>query len=221
MKLVRVEFHCHTRYSKDSLLEPQTLLQACRRKKINRIVITDHNSIEGAQRAKEIDPQRVIIGEEVMTQSGELLAVFVQELIPPGLTVEETIRRLRDQNAFICVSHPFDQMRNGHWDLAALEEIAPLVDAIETFNARCVLPEANKKAQEFAAKHGKLQIAGSDAHTAFELGKATLRLPDFQDADGLRESLEHAQAEVSASPPWIHFTSRYAVWRKTLARLIK
>jgi len=221
MKPVRVEFHCHTRYSKDSLVEPQTLLQACRKKRIDRIVITDHNTIEGAQRAKEIDPERVIIGEEVMTQSGELLAVFVQELIPPGLTVEETIRRLRDQNAFICVSHPFDQMRNGHWDLASLEEIAALVDAIETFNARCMWPDANKRAREFAAKHGKLQLVGSDAHTAFELGKATLRLPDFQDAAGLRESLEYAQPEVSASPLWIHVTSRYALWRKKLAKLIK
>ncbi len=216
MKTIRTEFHCHTRYSKDSLLDPQTLLEVSRRKKIDRLVITDHNTIEGALRAQEIEPERVIVGEEIMTLAGELLAFFLKEEIPPGLPPDETITRLRAQNAFICVSHPFDHLRKGHWNLSKLEEIVPHVDAIETFNARCMWPGFNDKAREFARKHNKLEIVGSDAHAAFELGKATLRLSDFHDSASLEESLRHAQPEVSLSAPWVHLTSRYAVWRKKI-----
>src|SRR5574341_256822 len=143
--MLRVEFHCHTIYSRDSLTRPEGLLAACRRKGIDRVVITDHNTIAGALLCQQIDPQRFIVGEEILTQAGELLAAYVQEEVPPGLEPKEAIRRLRDQGAFISVSHPFDTMRKGHWSLELLLEIAPLVDAIETFNARCYLPVYNTR----------------------------------------------------------------------------
>ncbi|HLE16473.1 MAG TPA: PHP domain-containing protein, partial [Anaerolineales bacterium] len=136
--MLRVEFHCHTYRSKDSLASIEKLLQTCRRKGIDRLVITDHNTTAGAQEAQALDPERVIAGEEIMTQSGELLCAFVTEEIPKGLPPLEAIHRLRQQEAFISVSHPFDVMRNGHWQLPDLLAILPYVDAIETFNARCM-----------------------------------------------------------------------------------
>jgi predicted metal-dependent phosphoesterase TrpH len=216
--MLRVEFHCHTIYSKDSLLQPEQLLAACRRKGIDRVVITDHNTIAGAQRAVELDPQRVIVGEEIMTAQGELLAAFVQEEIPAGLQPLEAITRLRQQGAFISVSHPFDATRKGHWELPALLEIAPLVDAIETFNARCMSAKSNSRAQEFASEHRLLGTAGSDAHTAFELGRAAMLLPDFRDAASLKAILHQARFETRLSSPLVHFTSRYATWNKRLRK---
>lgn len=53
---LRTEFHCHTVYSKDSLTQPEKLVQTCKHKRIDRVVVTDHNSIIGALRCKEIDP---------------------------------------------------------------------------------------------------------------------------------------------------------------------
>ena len=216
MKKVRAEFHCHTVYSKDSLLHPRDLLQACRRKNIDRLVVTDHNTIAGALHAQDIDPTRVIVGEEIMTQSGELLAIFVKEEIPAGLPPEEVIHRLRAQDAFIGISHPFDRTRKGHWDLSTLEEIISLVDAVEIFNARCMWPDFNSQAQEFARKHSRLAIVGSDAHTAYEVGQASMLLSDFHDSTSLKASLARAAHASSLSPPWIHLSSRYAVWRKKL-----
>lgn len=216
--MVVVETHCHTRSSRDSLVSPESLLAACRRKGLDRIIITDHNTIAGALRAKELDAERVIVGEEILTTAGELLAFFVREEIPPRLSPLETIALLREQGAFISVSHPFDRLRKGHWDLPDLLAIAPLVDAVETFNARCMWPGFNDQAQAFAREHGLLGTAGSDAHTAFELGKARMLLPDFHDAPSLKEAIRQARYELSLSAPWIHFTSRYAVWRKKLAR---
>ena len=213
----KVELHCHTNYSKDSLTPPEKLLIACQRKGIDRVVITDHNTIQGALAARELDPERVILGEEIMTQGGELLAFFVREHVPPGLPPEETIARLRDQGAFISVAHPFDNLRKGYWRLPDLLAILPLVDAIETFNARCVRPPANRQAQAFARERNLVGTVGSDAHTPGELGAAFLWMLEFNDAASFKLSLAQAEPRLSLSPPWVHLNSRYAVWMKKLS----
>jgi hypothetical protein len=214
----RVEFHCHTIYSKDSLMRPEAMLAACRRKGIDRIIVTDHNTLAGALYAQRLDAGRVIVGEEIMTSQGELLAAFVSEEIPAGLPPKEAIRRLREQGAFISVSHPFDHLRSGRWKAEELLEIVPLIDAIEIFNARCIQPEFNRQAEDFARQHGLAGTVGSDAHTAFELGRATLLLAEFGDAEGLRQALSAALPRVTLSSPWVHVTSRFAVWYKKRAK---
>src|SRR5512132_3155538 len=150
---LKVEFHCHTIYSKDSLTRPRDLVAVCRRKGIDRVVVTDHNTIAGARAAQALDPERVIVGEEIMTTRGEILAAFVTEEIPPGLTPQETIRRLKEQGAFISVSHPFDTQRKGGWKEPDLLEILSDVDAIEVYNSRCMLPRFNREARQFAEKY--------------------------------------------------------------------
>lgn len=212
--MLTTEFHCHTAFSRDSLTRIEALLNACRQKGIDRLAITDHNTIAGALRAKELDPGRVIIGEEIMTRQGELLALFVREEIPAGLSPLEAISRLREQGAFISVSHPFDVLRKGHWKLPALLEITPLVDAIETFNSRCLWPASNWKALAFARRHGLRGTAGSDAHHLSEVGNAVLRLPAFEDAQSLGSALDEARASLHLSAPWVHFFSSYAKTRK-------
>ncbi|MFZ5881160.1 MAG: PHP-associated domain-containing protein [Chloroflexota bacterium] len=210
-----VEFHCHTIASKDSLTRPADLVAAARRKGLNRVVVTDHNSIAGALAAQALDPGRIIVGEEILTTQGEILAAFVREEIPPRLTPQETIRRLRDQGAFISVSHPFDMQRHG-WEESQLLEILPLVDAIEVFNSRCMQPVFNRMAQAFAQAHETAGTVGSDAHALFELGRSFLRLDPFEDADGLRAVIRRGQAHTRWSPPWVHLASRYATLRKKL-----
>jgi hypothetical protein len=215
--MLKVEFHCHTFASKDSLTTPAELVETCRKKSIDRVIVTDHNSIQGALQAQAIDPQRVIIGEEIMTTKGELLTAFVTEEIPAGLSPQETIARLRDQGAFISVSHPFDQYRSGHWAEDDLLEIIQYVDAIEVYNARCFNSKCNARAQEFADQHNLAGTVGSDAHAAFELGSATLLLPEFKDSATLKAVIRQSQPVVRLSPFWVHFFSRYASWRKNRA----
>jgi predicted metal-dependent phosphoesterase TrpH len=211
---MNVEFHCHTIYSKDSLTRPQDLVDACRRKGIDRVIVTDHNTIAGAQVAHALDPQRVIIGEEIMTTRGELLAAFLTEEIPKGLTPKETIRRLKDQGAFISVSHPFDRWRSGAWQEEHLLEILPDVDAIEVYNSRCMLPNFNQEAQRFAEKHHLAGTVGSDAHVTFELGRSLMVLEPFEGPDGLRRVVRRGIPKVRRSPAWVRLTSRYAVLYK-------
>lgn len=180
------------------------------------MIVTDHNTIAGARAAQTLDPELVIVGEEIKTTRGEILAAFVTEEILAGLSPQETIRRLKDQGAFISVSHPFDIYRSGHWDMQDLLEILPAVDAIETFNSRCWLPYFNRQAQVFAEQHDIPGTVGSDAHAPLELGRSVFLLEQFQGPDEMRAVIRKGVPEVRWSPPWFHLLSRYAVIRKRL-----
>ena len=215
--VLTIETHCHTNASGDCLVRPEDLIARCRARGIDKVIITDHNTIAGALVAKQIDPDRVIVGEEIYTKKGELLVAFVQEEVPPWLEPEEAIHRLREQGAFISVSHPFDVMRAGHWKLPDLLAIAPLVDAIEIFNARCLLPAYNQRAKEFAAEHGLNGTSGSDAHTLMELGRAAMVVNEFNDADGLLKVVTGAQYKTSRSGLGVRLASRFAALRAKLA----
>ena len=150
----RVEMHCHTYRSGDSLADPERVLATARRRKIDRLAITDHNTIAGALEVYALDPGRVIVGEEIMTTEGELLAYYVQQEVPAGLSPEAAIRLLRDQGAVIGVSHPFDAVRKGAWDKASLRRILPLIDAIEILNARTWAGRPNRMAAKWAREAG-------------------------------------------------------------------
>ncbi|MBI5840202.1 MAG: PHP domain-containing protein [Chloroflexi bacterium] len=216
MTILSIEFHCHTCFSKDSLTRPADLVKAARRKGIDRVIITDHNSIGGALEAQAIDPELVIVGEEIMTTRGEILAAFVREEIPRGLSPQETIHRLKEQGAFISVSHPFDVLRQGGWDEADLLEILPEVDAIEVFNSRCMSPSFNRRAREFAEIHNIAGTVGSDAHAAFEVGRSVMLLDQFTGPGEMREVIKRGIPRVKWSPPWFHLVSRYASIKKKL-----
>ena len=215
-KKLAIEFHCHTIASKDSLTRPADLVKAARRKRLDRLVITDHNSIAGARAAQLLDPELVIVGEEIMTTKGEILAAFVQEEIPAFLSPEETIKRLKAQDAFISVSHPFDEMRAGGWKEHDLLEIIPDVDAIEVYNSRCMRPIFNRRAREFAEKHNLAGTVGSDAHAAFEVARSVMLLDQFSGPGEMRKVIRGAAFRVKWSPWWFHLVSRYASINKKL-----
>lgn len=215
--LWRVELHAHSIYSKDSLIPLEKLPEICRARNIDRLILTDHNTAQGALDAARQFPMLVIPGEEVMTTRGELLAWCVTETVPPGLTPDDAIRRLREQGAAIGVSHPFDRHRGGAWKLHDLLDIVEQVDAIEVLNARCLHAADNQQALEFAADHGKLMTAGSDAHMRLEYGRAVMEMPPFAPTgDGLRAALAEGQRVGSLSSPLVHFGSTYAKWAKRL-----
>jgi len=217
---VRVELHAHTRASKDSLVKPALLIEHCEKDGIDRIAITDHNEIKGALEAKKIAPDRVIVGEEIETTRGELIGYFMQEWVPPGLAPKAAIARLRDQGAVISVAHPFDTIRSKHWSEEDLFDIAPEIDAIEVFNARCLNNKPNQKAQVFARQHGLLATVGSDAHSLWEVGMASLHMSDFKDAEGFLTALSEARLTTRLSPAFVHLFSRFAVFYKRIEKLL-
>lgn len=218
-ELWRVETHCHTHYSKDCLTTIEKMTDECRKHAIDKLFITDHNTADGSLKWAELKPDLFIPGEEIMTTKGEILALFVKETVPPFLSPEETIQRLRDQGAFISVSHPFDRLRNGAWKREDLDEIIGLVDAIEIFNARCFVQKENDEAEAYAKEHGVLGTVGSDAHHPVEVGKANLLMEPFEGPSDFAQALKSAERDASLSPWWVHGLSSIAKWqRKYLGR---
>ena len=216
---VRVELHCHTNASYDSLVPVERYLKRCNKLGIDKIAITDHNEIKGALAAKKAAPEMVIVGEEIKTSKGELLGYFMSEWIPPGLNPLETINLLREQGAFISIPHPFDPFRAKDWEPGDLESLIPYVDAIETFNARCLGNKPNLEAAFFAIEHGLLMTVGSDSHTIDELGTATLVMPDFYDAESFKSGLSQAEQITELSPFYTHLLSNYAKFNKRFTKI--
>lgn len=214
--MLTVETHCHTDASGDCRVRVEDLIKTARQRGLDRVVVTDHNTISGAVRAKQLAPELIIVGQEIMTEQGELLAFFVSVEVPRDLPPMEAIRLLREQDAYISVSHPFDPRRG--WDLRQLEAIAPHVDAVEIFNARNILPAYNEAAERFAARFQLGGTAGSDAHTLIELGRASMQLPEFTDAASLRAAMPQAQYTKRASGPLIRLASRYAALVNKVSR---
>lgn len=212
-----VDLHSHTLWSKDCLTKFETIIRVCQQRGIDRIAITDHNTADGALALQKVAPELVIVGEEIMTTQGEILAYFVRETVPAGLTPEETIRRLRDQGAVISVSHPFDRLRKGAWQQADLERIIGQVDAIEIFNARCMFSMDNVRAAQFAAAHNVLGTAGSDGHTRPEYGRALVRVRPFEnDSEDFLDALRTADYTRRLSGYYVHLGSKAAKWSKKL-----
>ncbi len=214
-KLIKADFHVHSIASWDSLSKGEDLYRQARKIGLGKLIFTDHNSIAEGLRMQKMYPDFVIVGEEILTTKAEILAIFVKEGIPEGIEPLEALKRLRDQGAFISLSHPYAPMRF-RWSEEEMEEYMPYLDAIEAANARC-LPSMNRSAAKFAADHGLCGTAGSDAHGVPELGAMGLELPDFHTPDELRKSIRSAKVFGTESPLWVRGYSRGAVLRKGLS----
>ncbi|MGQ9493655.1 MAG: PHP domain-containing protein [Anaerolineae bacterium] len=211
---IKVDLHIHTCYSPDSLTPLEAVIAAAQERNLGALAITDHNAIEGALALRRMAPFSVIIGEEILTTEGDIIGLFLHELIPPGLSPAQTIARIHEQGGLVCIPHPFDHQRSALPEpvlYAILEE----VDAIEVFNARALLPTLNERAQRFAREHGLLCGAGSDAHTAAEIGQAYVEMEPFTDRDGFRRSLADATVHGALSWPHVHLFSTWAkIWKR-------
>lgn len=217
MSMWKIDLHAHTIYSKDSLTKTMLLIERARAIGLNKVAVTEHNRLDGALVAKALAPDLVIVGEEIKTTHGEIIAYYVQEEVPRGLSPVETVRRLREQGAVISIPHPLDSVRTSAMRRETVMTIIDDVDALEVLNSRCVRHADNQAAAQLAAEHGKLVTAGSDAHIARELGTCYLEVPPFEDtAESFLAALSNATPKGKIGPFWPHFASTYAKWRKRI-----
>jgi predicted metal-dependent phosphoesterase TrpH len=216
---MKVDLHVHTCYSRDSLNSLETIVVTCQRRGLDKVAITDHNTIAGALALQEVAPELVIVGEEIKTPAGELIAYFLEEKIPKGLSPQETIARIRAQGGVVGVPHPLDRLRREAMRWANLMKIIDQVDALEAFNARTTFPADNRRAEELARQRGLLVTAGSDAHAACEIGQAYMEMPPFDGKEEFMQSLAQGQIVGRLSAPWTHFSSTYAkLWKSLFAQ---
>ena len=190
-RTIDVDLHMHTDHSPDCATPVDVLLETAKERGLGAIAITDHNEISGALAAREVAEQvggiKVIVAEEVKTEKqGEVIGLFIEEKIPRGLTMAETIAEIRRQGGLVYVPHPFDRLHSVP-DYEHLLDIVEDIDILEVFNPRVALTAFNEEAERFAAKYRIVPGAGSDSHVAQGLGSVRIRVHDF---DGPEEFLE-------------------------------
>ena len=193
---VHVDLHMHTDHSSDCATPARTLLEAAKAAGLGAIAITDHNEVSGAHEARalaeEIGGIKVIVAEEVKTaDQGEVIGLFIEDKIPRGMTLRETIAAIRAQGGLVYVPHPFDRMHSVP-DYENLLDVVEDVDAIEVFNPRVAFSAFNEEAARFAEKYRIVAGAGSDSHVAAGLGSVKIKMRDFDGPEEFLESLRDA-----------------------------
>jgi glycosyltransferase involved in cell wall biosynthesis len=211
-RLIDVDLHMHTDHSGDCVTPVAVLLATARERGLGAIAVTDHNEISGALDARSKAAEygvKVIVGEEVKTaDQGEVIGLFIEEKIPRGMSLEETIAEIKRQGGLVYVPHPFDRLHSVP-DYEHLLAVVDDIDAIEVFNPRIAIPAFNEEAVRFAGKYRIVGGAGSDAHVAQGLGEVRIRMRDF---DGPQEFLESLRdADIIGKPSSLYYAQVQAL----------
>ena len=190
---IDVDLHMHTDHSYDCATPVEVLLAHAKMRGLGAIAVTDHNEVSGAHEARaKADGVKVIVAEEVKTaDQGEVIGLFIEEKIPRGMTLQETIAEIKRQGGLVYVPHPFDRLHSVP-DYEHLLDVLDEVDAIEVFNPRVAITEFNEEAVRFAAKYRIPAGAGSDAHVPQGLGSVRIRMRDFDGPEEFMAALRDA-----------------------------
>ncbi len=204
----RADTHVHTKYSgigrlgflrfPESISEPKDVVKNAHSLGLNVVCITDHNTLEGAFKAKEFEDEfpgtEVVIGEEISTLDGEIIGLYLNERVPRDLPAEETVDLIRDQGGLAVAPHPFSL----HCPSLG-EKIESLdLDAIEVLNAGHIDGYANSKALELGSDERWAKLGGSDSHAINTLAYAHT-LFEGESAEDLRRSIKNRTTDAKGS----------------------
>ena len=192
----KADLHVHSSYSDGSHDIHEILTHVVTNTSLRVIAITDHDSVAGALEAQRLAPHyqiEVVVGEEVSTQRGHLLALFVSKLIPAGLSIPETVKRIHAQGGLAVLAHPLDRLCNSpmrHWPRPTWEDWLSFgLDGLEALNSSQLDPRASSRARIYAHTLGLALTGGSDAHHKGVIGMGHTLYPGTTASD-LRHSLE-------------------------------
>jgi predicted metal-dependent phosphoesterase TrpH len=216
---INADLHMHSNFSKDCTHSVESLVRTAREVGLGAIALTDHNEIKGALLARELadgDPF-VIVAEEIKSREGEVIGLFLEEYIPPKLSFDETLSRIKEQGALVYVPHPFDALRTTPTYQTLVDNLHR-IDVIEIYNAKVALSSFNLSAERFAAKYNIVAGAGSDAHVLQALGTAMLRMPRFTDSESFMAALW--EADIIARRKSLLYLQSLKLLHTTLDRVL-
>ena len=186
--MYKVDLHTHSVASSDGGISPEHYAKALETEALDFIAITDHNRVDFALGLSKALGEKIIVGEEIMTTEGELVGLYLKELVKPGRTAFETAHAIRNQGGLVYVPHPFETVRHGI-SRESLEAITDLVDIVEVHNGRAWLQNFSPQAAAWAKSHGKSGASSSDAHGYKGLGYSYSVLTEHPARGSLTEAL--------------------------------
>ena len=212
--MYKADFHIHSCYSMDCTTSLEDIIGTCQKRGLNCIALADHGSIEGALKIQDMAPFKVIIAEEILTTDGEIMGMFLTRKVPSGLSMAESIRLIKEQGGLLCAQHPYDKIRPDSLKREVMDRIAPEVDLVEVFNARNPLTISSELASQFAMKHNLPGCAGSDAHSAREIGNAYMEMPEFNSKGEFLKALRQGKINGKYTGPIGRFSGLIARLKK-------
>ncbi len=186
--MYKIDLHTHSIASPDGGLSLANYAASS----LNYIAITDHDHIDFALQAQKKLGDKIIVGEEITTQEGEIIGLFLSKLVPSGLSAEETVKLIREQNGLVYIPHPFETVRKG-LPRPVLGNIADEVDIVEVFNGRAIFQNKSDQARVWADQHSLPGAASSDAHGPIGWGKSFSAVSAQPTAQSLPELLKQAK----------------------------
>ena len=211
---MKIDFHTHTHHSIDSIIKPESLAMKAMRLGIIP-AITDHNRLTNDRSQFRVPGFRFIAGEEIRTDKGDLIGLYLNEEIPKYTPALEAIDLIHGQGGLAYLPHMYDSTRKG----INYPSIARKADIIEVFNARSVVGGFNKKAGEFAKENSIVGAAGSDSHFLFEFGSTYTELPEFDigNPKELMKVLPKARIVGRSAPFYVRGTTTLVkFWKKVV-----
>jgi hypothetical protein len=200
MQPIKTVIHVHTDYSPDARTPVDAIVRTAKADRIGCVAVTDHNTIRGAEALAARASFRVIIGAEISTAQGHLIGLFLDEDVPRGRPAAETADRIHDQGGLVLAPHPF--ARACAFSLNdTTEQIADRIDAVEVFNAQNPIPYDDRRAVEFARRHGLPAFAGSDSHLPCSIAPCYQWMDPFDGAASFLESLRGASLVAARQTP--------------------
>jgi predicted metal-dependent phosphoesterase TrpH len=207
-----VDLHVHTSASFDCRASPEEVGRRCRTLGIHPIFITDHDTIDGALELWRADPDGVVVGEEITTRDGELIGLFLESFIEPGLSASETVLRIKAQGGLVYLQHPYDTLRRRLKE-EMIESLQDRIDIVEVHNSRAGL-EANRKAGELREILDAAPGAGSDAHSVREIGSACVDMDRFDGPQDFLVKLQAARIRIRPNRMMMQARSRLRTIRR-------
>jgi predicted metal-dependent phosphoesterase TrpH len=195
--MLRVDLHLHSHYSHDGKSSLAELIARARDSGLDRIALTDHNTVEGALALVRVAPQLAIAGEEIKTLEGEVIGLFISRRVPPFLAPEEAMDLIHGMGGLTYVPHPLDRHR-ANFLPERVVNLVNRIDIIETYNPWADA-SANRAAAQLAEDLGKVAATGSDSHAADELGRSWMEMDEYSDVEDFLEKLRYARHVVTAS----------------------
>lgn len=197
MTPIRFVFHVHTRYSVDSASTPEAIVAYCQAHSIAAIAITDHNEFDGAVAVEKAAQGKLLVvkGEEIKTDEGEIIGLFLTKKIEPRLSIEATIKAIRAQGGIVGIPHPGESFRREAMTKSTVQRIINEVDFLEVFNSRTLLKKDNDWAYQLAAAHNLPMVIGADAHFPEDITKAINLIPNFTDGRSFLAALRENQLD--------------------------
>jgi predicted metal-dependent phosphoesterase TrpH len=186
-----LDLHIHSKYSFDSILEPKRIIKVAKKRGLDGIAITDHNTIKGSIEAKKINSNPdflVIVGSEINTEIGDITGLFLKEEIKSRNSME-VIEEIKKQGGIVVLPHPF----RGH---KLNDKLISAVDVIESFNSRSGRIE-NEMSAKLAKRCNKPVIAGSDAHFSSEIGAGKIIIKNSCNTKNIRTKILKREVEIS------------------------